>query len=263
MRPPNRNSGNRLGFEAARLTGSVEPHPPMVGEVPGMDELREAVRLADPEECVGSPRFQAAVFLLAALRIGQNTEKLTFYTGLPRAEVSRIARRLLDNGVWSGGGTRSLWRYPDRLGRPFWLDVDVATGALCRRETEDALEWAPAGHWHRWYDLDAPEDEHTSSLYVDRPVEAESSSALAGELAVGEENPEPPSGEMERGSAMEPPVADVESPDPESALDRRGPAPPRSGGGDDLFPGAAWLGDPVSSSGKPPRKTSVSRERIQ
>lgn len=107
----------------------------------------------DPER----DRFAATVFaarlLLVAAEDGQNLTMLARRLGCSQSFVARCARRLIENGVWSGGRTVAAW-LDHGPGHPaFWYDVAVADGSMCRRTTRSGeFQWAPAGSWIRPYE---------------------------------------------------------------------------------------------------------------
>jgi hypothetical protein len=148
---------------------------PAAGEPvrPSFDTWQSRVRRYNSDIDPDSERFRAAVLLLAAFDVGQNIDTLSRKTGFNRAFVSKVARRLIDNGVWSGGRTVSDWSATDEAsGFAFWNDVGVAEGRLCRRRNESgAIEWAPAGYWNKSYDFTGNGD-GLSARYHDpsRPV---------------------------------------------------------------------------------------------
>jgi hypothetical protein len=164
------------------------------------------VGLAQPGLAPDSPSFRAAVVLLAAPSCRLNIDLLALRTGYPRAFVAGCARRLYDNGVWSGGSAAYASSSPEDP--RFWNDVAVATGRLCRRtDARGRPEWAPPGTWAKPYD------------FVD--------AAPGSGLAIAYLDPHPPAGGDEAPAVL------CASPAVEPL------AAPRTGG--ELFPGAAWL----------------------
>ena len=129
---------------------SQRPTPP-ANRTP-VETIRARVRRYNSDIDGKSDTFRAAVLLLVAVEYGQNVELLTRRTGIDRPFVSKCARRLIDNGVWSGGQTVADWTAGDEASGSFWNDVAVAEGKLCRRTLEDGtIEWAPAGYWNKGY----------------------------------------------------------------------------------------------------------------
>jgi hypothetical protein len=235
-----------VAVEPIRLTGLPSAHPAVAGGE-SVAELHEKVRSLEPALPQTSPSFGAAVFILAAVHVGQNTERLAFFTGLPRPEVSRYARRLLDNGVWRAGKTDSLWRFPDRLDDSFWFDVAVALGTHCRRVSEDAaVEWAPAGYWNKWYHSTAGVDQGTlPNLYTDRPPTsggAEGIWAVRDELDAESEPAGSVFGTLKEDDSSAENLRTAPPQRHEGLAAPASPAPHDRLGGADLFPEAAWLG---------------------
>jgi hypothetical protein len=141
--------------------------------------LRGYDESADPR----SERFQAALILLASTIFGHNVDLLARRTGIARPLVARVARRLIDNGVWQSGNTAVSWAIGDEPGVVFWNDVAVAEGRMCRRIGPDGeTEWAPPGFWNKNFQfVDAEADSRLSSTYhnanapepvADKPVAA-------------------------------------------------------------------------------------------
>ncbi|HXH23776.1 MAG TPA: hypothetical protein VNI78_00920, partial [Vicinamibacterales bacterium] len=116
-----------------------------------------------------SPTFGAAVLLLAGLEYGHNIDVLARKTGYDRAFVARVARRLIDNGVWKAGVTIADWSSTDEASGTFWNDVAVAEGKMCRRIGPDGrIEWAPAGFWNKNFQfIDPGAEGRLAALYLD------------------------------------------------------------------------------------------------
>lgn len=184
-----------------------------------MNAIHARIRRYNSDIDPKSDTYRAAVLLLAALEWGQNIDVLARRTGIDRSFVARVARRLIDNGVWSGGRTVAEWTALDEASGPFWSDVAVAEGKLCRRTLEDGtIEWAPPGYWHKGYHFVDPEVEQSiTATYFDpgeRPTEP---IPLAAELAGEEEltTPAPAANAAPEASSPEtaaPEAADVVQP---------------------------------------------------
>lgn len=125
-----------------------------------------------------SDTFNAALVLLASLRIRHNVDALAKFCGVRREVVARCARRLHDNGVWQEGRVICSWMVPESLGDDFRRDVAVAEGKLWRRLGDDGYPcWAPPGYWYKSYGFVDPEPKAGSAVvYLPRP-ERESPSA--------------------------------------------------------------------------------------
>lgn len=199
--------------------------------------LEARVRRYNSDIRTDSPTFRAAVLLLAAVEFGQNIDLLARRTGYDRAFVAKCARRLIDNGVWVGGGTASEWSPEDEASGAFWNDVAVAEGKLCRRVgAEGKIEWAPAGYWNKSYDFVAASRENElSTVYRDPAVEP----------SAEDEGQPSPSVDPETG-----PAGASETETPEAASERPPEAPAAEDPGKqkpvpsptELFPDAVWLG---------------------
>jgi hypothetical protein len=135
----------------------------------GVSELEERIRHYNSDLRSDDPTFRAAVILLAGVEYGHNIDLLARRTGYDRALVARIARRLIDNGVWKGGVTVADWSSADEASGTFWNDVAVAEGKMCRRFTPDGrIEWAPAGFWNKNFGfIDPGADQRLATLYLD------------------------------------------------------------------------------------------------
>lgn len=107
----------------------------------------------DPDLAPGSERFAAALVLVAGHEIGHNIDRIARITGVDREAVARMARRLVDNGVWDSGDTVSHWCDTPGEHGSFRQDVAVAEGRLCRRSDGFAgFEWAPPGYWRKEFE---------------------------------------------------------------------------------------------------------------
>jgi len=117
----------------------------------------------DPE----SETFKAACILMAGVAFGHNVDLLARRTGYARPLVSRVIRRLIDNGVWQGGRSEVDWSVEDEASGTFWNDVAVAEGKMCRRSGADGrTEWAPAGFWNKSFQY-GDDASRLSTLYLD------------------------------------------------------------------------------------------------
>jgi hypothetical protein len=117
----------------------------------------------------GSVSFRAAVILLASQEYGHNIDRIARRTGFDRGFVARVARRLIDNGVWNAGVTVADWSSSDEASGTFWNDVAVAEGKMCRRIGPGGqIEWAPAGFWNKNFQYVVPTgDRGLSTQYLD------------------------------------------------------------------------------------------------
>lgn len=155
-----------------------EASPPQLSPARSpMNAIQARIRRYNSDIDPKSDTYRAAVLLLAGLEWGQNIDVLARRTGIDRSFVAKAARRLIDNGVWAGGRTVAEWTALDEASGPFWSDVAVAEGKLCRRTLEDGrIEWAPAGHWHKGYHfVDPTVEKSMTATYFDpgeRPTEA-------------------------------------------------------------------------------------------
>jgi hypothetical protein len=170
---------------------SMEPEPVSSWQQPGaqgwagsspqrtatLESWQARVRRYNSDIDPTSDRFRTAVLLLAALDVGQNIDVLARKTSYSRAFVAKVARRLIDNGVWSGGKTISEWAPADEAsGVAFWNDVAVAEGRLCRRTVENgAIEWAPPGYWNKSYDYTKAGDGLSAEYHDPKAPVAETS----------------------------------------------------------------------------------------
>lgn len=113
--------------------------------------------------------FRSAVILLAGLEFGHNIDRVARRTGYDRPFVARVARRLIDNGVWNAGVTVADWSSSDEASGTFWNDVAVAEGKMCRRiGPTGQIEWAPAGFWNKSFlFVDPDADDSLSAHYHD------------------------------------------------------------------------------------------------
>lgn len=176
-------SGN-TGGDGGGSADASEHRPP--ARSMSVRELEDLLRGHDSAGDPRSERFQSALILLASAIYGHNVDLLARRTGISRALVARVARRLIDNGVWQAGRIAASWTVSDGPGEAFWNDVSVAEGRMCRRATpEGVVEWAPAGFWNKNFQfVDAEADARLSSTYHDpnRP----------GPVVAADEPAEPP-----------------------------------------------------------------------
>jgi hypothetical protein len=187
-----------------------------------------------------SDRFRAAILLLAALEIGHNVDALARFTRLDRAFVAKCARRLIDNGVWSGGRTVADWTADDEASGAFWNDVAVAEGKLNRRASADGvLEWAPAGVWRKTYGYAAPsgpEEGPLGTVFHDAVAAPDANPAsVAPADARREDVPAAASAGAPADDAAESVSERPERPAPKP------PAAPRSGSFEDVFGDVVWI----------------------
>jgi hypothetical protein len=150
-----------------------------------MNAIHARIRRYNSDIDPRSDAYRSAVLLLAGLEWGQNIDVLARRTGIDRSFVARAARRLIDNGVWAGGRTVAEWTALDEASGPFWNDVAVAQGKLCRRTLEDgAIEWAPPGFWNKGYHfVDPAVEKAMTATYFDAGERSTEAVPLAAELA--------------------------------------------------------------------------------
>ncbi len=134
-----------------------------------MREIEAKIRRYNADLPPSSPTFKAAVLLFCGLEFGHNIDALSRRTSYERPFVARIARRLIDNGVWKCGVTVADWSSSDEASGTFWNDVAVAEGKMCRRIGPDGrIEWAPAGFWNKSFHFVDPEaDQKLAAVYFD------------------------------------------------------------------------------------------------
>jgi hypothetical protein len=185
-----------------------------------VDGPRVRLRAARPDLPPDAPAARAALVLAAGPEHGFNVDRIARACRLPRPWVAGCVRRLVDNGVWSGGRAECAWSDADDP--RFWNDAAVAEGRLQRRTLPDGrVEWAPPGRWTKSYDFVGPQSEPGGPvLYLD---------------------PAPDGGEAPFAALRDagPPAAERESP---LASERRFPRiHDRTAARQELFPGAAWL----------------------
>jgi hypothetical protein len=155
-------------FSYLPVFGPVEATP--ATPPPTLDDVRARIALLDPALEQGSPSHEAALILVTAASIGQNIDRISRFTALPRELVARCARRLVDNGVWHEGNTVCRWLDTSGESESFRGDVAVAEGRLCRRITDEGeMEWAPQGYWRKHYDYVRPRDEESSQVVCYHP----------------------------------------------------------------------------------------------
>jgi hypothetical protein len=149
--------------------------------------LEDRIRHYNSDLAPASETFRAAVILLAGVEYGHNIDLLARRTMYDRAFVARVARRLIDNGVWKSGVTVADWSSADEASGTFWNDVSVAEGKMCRRIGPDGrIEWAPAGFWNKNFQfVDPGADQRLATLYLD----AQAAPAAETPAAVIEEAP--------------------------------------------------------------------------
>lgn len=142
------------------LSIGLAPAAPREVPRPSLAAVRARIAAMNPDLERESATCNAAVILLAGVQLSHNVDRLARFSGLPRDEVARCARRLVDNGVWRDGNTIGRWVDDAADVESFWADVAVAEGLLCRRIGEDGqLEWAPQGYWRKHFDYVGPREE--------------------------------------------------------------------------------------------------------
>lgn len=133
----------------------------MIGFLSDVPERRRTTRASiearalvlDPTLTAGSEQLDAAAVLVAGHEIGHNIDRIARITGVAREAVARMARRLVDNGVWHSGDTVSSWCDSSGPCDSFAQDVAVAEGRLCRRsDGYGGFEWAPPGYWRKEFE---------------------------------------------------------------------------------------------------------------
>ncbi len=95
---------------------------------PTREALGATVRRWDPALPDGSPAFDAALLMLAALYLGSaRLERLCRATGVRRGSRT-VARNLRAAGIWTPDGrTTANWDGPHGEAA-FWCDVNIALG---------------------------------------------------------------------------------------------------------------------------------------
>jgi len=96
-----------------------------------LKNFEEEVMKLDPKTGPDDPVFSTAVFMLAALQVGANADRVAKFCGYRRDYVRERARRLREAKVWVGGKTNCEW-FEENGGIAFWCDVLVAEGLLDR-----------------------------------------------------------------------------------------------------------------------------------
>lgn len=151
-------------------------------EMKGPEAWARRVRSLGVEAPQDSETWRAALVLLGSQELGQNIDRLARRTGASRQEVSKWARRLVDNGVWQDGETVAQWTGDPTASAAFLQDVGVATGRLLRRiGANGRMEWAEAGRWNKNFEREA-DDASSSATYRDAAPRATQPMALAEEL---------------------------------------------------------------------------------
>ncbi len=236
--------------EAERLAGAAEVSGPVKR---GPEDWAARVRGFGVEAPKGSDTWNAAMLLVAAAEIGQNVDRLARRLAAARPFVSKCARRLVDNGVWSNGETIATWLVDAAAGDAFVRDIGVAEGKLLRRMDESGLlEWAAAGRWNKSFEKE-DEDAGLSASYSDAAPRLTDTVPLAADLESGEsitlpsdveETPtlndvEPAAAAQPRSSRPEPRPAPPPRATPEP---ERKPAPdPSAPSLEEVFSDAVWL----------------------
>jgi len=188
---------------------------------------------------VGSDTYHAAILLVAAAEVGQNLERLSRRTGVPRPLASKCARRLIDSGVWSNAQTVSPWVSDPGARDAFAKDVAVAEGKLLRRTGPGGrLEWAPAGSWNKGYEK-SDDDTGLCATYLDVAPRADHAVPLASELETPVP-PTPPSNGAVAPIAPAPPAPVPSAAEPAEEKDAPAPPPPAPSL-EEIFSGVVWL----------------------
>lgn len=161
---------------AAPTSGAIDAHPARVNPV-SIRDLEARIRRYNSDLEKDSVTFRVAVILLAGVEYGHNIDRISRRTGVERAFVARVARRLTDNGVWKAGVTVADWSSTDEASGTFWNDVAVAEGKMCRRiGPTGQIEWAPAGFWNKsFHYVEQEEDARLSTLYLDASQDVDKS----------------------------------------------------------------------------------------
>lgn len=216
------------------------PEGPAPRRRPTVAELEARIRHYNSDLDPADPRFRAAVILLAGIEYGHNIDQLARKTGYDRAFVARVARRLIDNGVWKAGVTVVDWSAADEASGTFWNDVAVAEGKMCRRIGPDGrIEWAPAGFWNKNFQfVDPGAEKRLATLYLDptAPAEEEAPQEPAARLEVTAET----ASEADAGDAPGTTIIGPfdRPPRPDDGTDRQRPVPDLN----DLFGDVVWIG---------------------
>lgn len=177
-------------YQASLTPSQTEPQPAAPSaDTPappaGPDAWAAKVRGFGLDAPVGSDTWRAAILLVASLDTGHNVDRIARRTGAPRPFVAKCARRLVDNGVWTGEGTVGAWTSDPGAGDAFRRDVAVAEGRMQRRSGEGGvLEWAAAGNWTKSFERES-EDLGLCSSYNDTPDRPDHPVPLASELKSG------------------------------------------------------------------------------
>jgi hypothetical protein len=162
---------------------AVFPHPVVEKPVEkNPDAWGRRIRSLGLDSPEGSDTWQVAMVLMAAADIGQNIDRLARRTGSARPLVSKVARRLVENGVWASGETVARWVSDPAAGSAFANDVAVGQGRLLRRISESGrMEWAEAGKWHKGFERETDEL-GPSAVYTDAAPRQVVTTALSEEF---------------------------------------------------------------------------------
>ena len=223
------------------LPATYRPEPPAAEAVeplrgPAFWEMR--VRELGIEADRSSETFRAAMMLIAGLELGHNVDRIARRTGTARPFASKAARRLIDNGVWTGGETVGLWVRDPSEREAFARDVAVAEGKLLRRlGAGGRLEWAPAGHWNKSFERNGDQSS-LSVTYFDAAPRGEEPLPLAAELEQQQVAPAPRDIQP-LNTPPRLPMRDVAPPAPrkDAGMERPGNAPSL----EEVFSDAVWL----------------------
>jgi hypothetical protein len=228
-----------------RRFGQYTPDPGAAPRArPGIREFEARIRHYNSDLQPADPAFRAAVILLAGLEYGHNIDQLARRTGYDRALVARIARRLIDNGVWKSGVTVADWSSSDEASGTFWNDVAVAEGKMCRRIGGDGrIEWAPAGFWNKNFQfVDPGADKRLDTLYLDALPEGQQQTTDAA--ATAEPTPPGHTATAETADDLTPATTVIGPAGPESAKPGKPDTPgsPRVPRLDEVFRDVIWIG---------------------
>lgn len=214
----------------------------------GPEAWERRARLFGVDANRGSETFGAALVLLAGLEVGHNVDRIARRAGLARPFVSKCARRLIDNGVWSAGSTVARWIADPAAGDAFVRDVAVAEGRLLRRiGSGGRMEWAVAGAWTKHFEGGSTEEDRLSVTWTDSPQREAEAVPLAFEREDSAVNAPVLVAEVIQPTAAAP-VPAVEVPEPvleeadeeDSTETEQGPGP-EAPSLEQVFSDAVWL----------------------
>lgn len=96
------------------------------------EQLVEAIHRLDPKVVEGDEYFDTALFMLGALYVGHDLDKLEKLTGVSREFIEPRADRLRRAGVWRANDKTACEWFDEGGGLSFWMDVAVALGLMNR-----------------------------------------------------------------------------------------------------------------------------------